>query len=105
MSPWVWILALGAGTLLIRATFLVGTGNREPSRFVARVLRLVPAAVLPALIVPALFFHENQFDASWQNERLLAGAVAALVAWRIRNVSATLIAGMLVLWLFNALTV
>ncbi len=102
MSPWVWILGLGVGTLLIRATFLVGGSDREPSPYLSRVLRLVPAAVLTALVTPALFFRDNQFDATWHNERMIAGVVAALVAWRTRNVSITLIAGMLVVWLIGA---
>ena len=51
-----------------------------------------------------VFFRDDQFDASWHNERLVAGAVAALVAWRTRNISITLVAGMLVFWLIVALT-
>ena len=38
-----------------------------------------------------------------QNLRLLAGTLAALVAWRTRNVLATIAAGMGALWILGAL--
>lgn len=103
MSVWTWIVALGVGTLLIRASFLVGSGDRQPSPYLGRILALVPAAVLSALVTPALFLEAGHLDLHWQNERLVAGVVAGLVAWRTRNVSATLVAGMLVLWGTKAL--
>ena len=101
MNPWIWIPALGIGTLLIRASFLVGSGDREPPAWVGRVLRLVPAAVLSALVTPALLYPGDAFALSIHNERLVAGIVAAIVAWKTRNVSVTLVVGMLVLWSFR----
>jgi branched-subunit amino acid transport protein len=38
-------------------------------------------------------------DVSWGNGRLLAGLIAALVAWRTQNVLWTIGVGMVVLWL------
>ena len=98
MSVGAWILALGVGTLAIRASFLLPRGRGEPSPYVARVLGLVPAAVLSALVTPALFLADGELALSWTNERLVAGAIAALVAWRTKSVMATLIAGMAILW-------
>jgi len=102
MNVWGWILGLGVGTLAIRASFLVPHGDRQPSPFLARVLRLVPAAVLSALATPALFYSDGVFSPSPTNERLVAGTIAALVAWRTRNVSITLVVGMVVLWVMKA---
>jgi len=99
----MWIGLLGLGTLAIRASFLVGSGDRQPSPYLGRVLALVPAAVLSALVTPALFLEQGQLALHWQNERLVAGLLAGLVAWRTRNISATLVAGMLVLWGTKAL--
>lgn len=103
MSVWAWILALGAGTFAIRASFLVPRGGGKPSPYIARVLRLVPAAVLSALAMPALFYVDGSFAPTPENEKLVAGVVAALVAWRTRNVALTLVVGMAVLWAIRVL--
>ena len=43
------------------------------------------------------------FDLSLGNERLLAGVVAILVAWRTRNVIWTVGVGLVTLWVLQAL--
>lgn len=98
MSAWAWILALGVGTFAIRASFLLPRGQGEPSPYVKRVLQLVPAAVLSALVTPSLFVIDGELALSWTNERLVAGAIAALVAWRTKSVMVTLVVGMAMLW-------
>lgn len=97
-TPWTWILLLGAGTLLVRGSFLVlGAGKSAPP-LAERVLRLVPAAVLSAMVVPALVYRDDGLDVSLGNEHLLAGVFAAGVAWRTRSVPWTLALGMLAMW-------
>jgi len=98
MNPWPWIIALGIGTFAIRASFLLPRRGSEPSAYTKRVLGLVPAAVLSALATPALFYVDGAFTASWTNDRLVAGAIAVIVAWRSRNVMITLVVGMVVFW-------
>ena len=63
-----------------------------------RSLRFVPAALLTAIAVPSLIIRGGLVDVSPLNERMLAGIVSALVAWRTRNVIYTIGAGMLVVW-------
>ena len=63
-----------------------------------RSLRFVPAALLTAIAVPSLIIRGGLVDVSPLNERMLAGMVSALVAWRTRNVIYTIGAGMLVVW-------
>lgn len=98
MSVWGWILALGLGTFAIRAAFLLPQQRGEPSPFMKRVLQLVPAAVLSALVAPALFIVDGDLAITWTNDRLVAGVIAAVVAWRAKSVMVTLLAGMAVLW-------
>jgi len=61
----------------------------------------VPAAVLSAIIAPELLMPGGTFNLSLGNERLLAGLVAVLVAWRTRNVLLTVGVGMGVLWVLQ----
>lgn len=59
-----------------------------------RWLKHIPTAILTALIIPALVLPKGQIDISFQNHYLLAGFVAALVAYKSRNIIATLMLGM-----------
>jgi branched-subunit amino acid transport protein len=90
---WAAILVSGAGTYAMRASFLaVAHRMATVPPVVTRVLRQIPPAALSAIILPALVRPEGHFDLL--QPQLLAGAVAALVAWRTRNVGLTLIVGM-----------
>ena len=105
MSPtriWVAILAIGIATYAFRLSFihLFGRIDEVPSR-VSRVLRFVPPAVLAALVVPDLLTIRPTLAATLVDDRLIAGAVAAVVAWRTENVFATIAVGMTALWLLR----
>jgi branched-subunit amino acid transport protein len=96
---WGVVVAIGVVTFLIRVSFvaLFGRLDTVPPR-VQQALRFVPAAVLSALVAPSLVTIEPTVVATLTNERLLAGVVAAVVAWRTENVFATIVVGMLALW-------
>jgi len=102
---WTAILLAGAGTLMIRWSFVVTMSRRTRIPDIAiGALRLIPAAVLAALLAPALIRPEGPYEVPWTNLRLLAVLVATAIAWRTRNVVATIISGMSVLWLLTWLT-
>ena len=90
---WVAIVLTGIGTFAMRASFLaVAHRLATVPPWAERILRQIPAAVLAALVVPALVRPTGQLDL-WQ-PRLLAGVLAALIAWRTRSVALTLGVGM-----------
>lgn len=99
---WVMIIA-GLATFAIRLSFILLIGERDVAPWARRALRLVPPAVLTAIIVPEMLLLGGNLDLSLGNERLLAGGLAALVAWRTRNVVLTIGVGMLALWLLKAI--
>jgi branched-subunit amino acid transport protein len=104
MSTWAAILGMGAVTLALRASFIVlADGLRLPS-LLRRALPFVPAAVLTAVWAPELALQKGVLQLSLENERLLAGAVAIVVAWRWRLTFATIGAGLISLHLFEWLT-
>lgn len=122
----IWLTIVGAGVLTygLRLSFILLFGRIDtvPPRLVG-VLRYVPAAVLAALVAPAIVSLSTAPTAALQYElpellarwvaptvglqfelpKLLAGAVALLVAWRRESVLATIGAGMGSLWLFQLL--
>lgn len=98
---WVAIVLAGAGTYAMRASFLLAADRlaRVPPN-VERLLRQIPPAALASLVLPALLRPEGDLDLL--SPRLLAGVVAAVVAWRTRNVAATLVVGMGLLVVLDA---
>lgn len=102
-SPYIWplILVIGAGTYALRLSFIQLLSRARESRRFERILRFVPAAVMSALVLPALFLEEATAAASPAWARLVAGAIAALVAWWSRSVLLTLVSGMSALWILQ----
>lgn len=100
-AAWATILVSGICTFAMRASFLVAAHRmvRVPDR-VHRLLRQIPPAALAALVLPALVRPEGHLDLL--QARFGAGVVAALVAWRTRNVVLTLVAGMAALLAIQA---
>lgn len=100
---WLVIVAAGAGTLALRLSFILLFGRIDtvPPRVVG-VLRFVPAAVLAALVAPALVALSastgGPVEAVYDPAKVVAGGVAAVVAWQTENVLATIGVGMAVLW-------
>jgi branched-subunit amino acid transport protein len=95
------ILGMGVITYLIRLSLFILPERVMLPPWLLRALRYVPAAVLSAIILPELLLPTGTLDLSLGNERLLAGVVAAVVAWRTRNVFVIVAVGMIVLWLLQ----
>lgn len=98
MMLWLLIIGIGVATYAIRLSFILGLGKVEVSPLMLRVLRFVPMAVLTAIIVPQLLLPAGVVDLSLRNPRWMAGLLAAVIAWRTRNVFLTIAVGMVVLW-------
>ena len=103
MALWLTVIAMGLVTFAIRFSLIGALGKVTLPPLLVRGLRFVPPAVLTAIIVPELVLPGGQLDLSLSNARLLAGALAALVAWRTKNVILTVIVGMAALWILTAL--
>jgi branched chain amino acid efflux pump len=104
VTIWLIMIALAVGTFLIKISFIMLLSNREVHPLITRALRFVPAAVLSALVVPQILTRDNSLRISLANPQLVAGVVAGVIAWRTRNVLLTILAGMVVLWILQALT-
>ena len=97
---WAVIVVVGTLNYLSRLSFIALFARIEMPAVVARALRFVPAAMLTAIVVPAVVFSApGTLAFSYTNPRLVAALVAAVVAWRTRNAVATMGVGMVALWL------
>lgn len=95
---WAVILALGAGTFLLRFSFLGLLGDRPLPPWLLRLLRYTPVAVFPAIIAPLVVFPAatgGQLDPP----RLAAAAVALALAVTLRSVLAAIGGGAATLYL------
>jgi branched-subunit amino acid transport protein len=100
---WATIIAAGLITYGIRLSFIVGLGKRTVPDSLRRALRFVPPAVLSAIIFPEMFRPGGHLDVSPGNVRMWAGLLAALVAWRTKNILLTIAAGMGALWVLQVI--
>jgi branched-subunit amino acid transport protein len=102
MNVWLLLICMGLVTYAIRLSMIVLIGRVNLPPIIKWALCLVPPAVLSAIIFPELLMPKGTLDLSFGNLRLLAGTVAAVVAWRTRNVLLTIGVGMVALWLLQA---
>lgn len=102
-SIWLLFIALAVGTYALRLSFIYLFGKIEMPEWLRRALRFVPASVLAALVLPALTYPNGTLDLSLGNVRLLAGLGGALVAWKTKNVLWTIVVGMVLFWILQAL--
>ena len=100
---WLAVIGMGVATYALRISFIALLARVELPRVFREALGLVPAAVLAALVFPAFFRAGGTIDVSLANEQLLAGALAAIVAWRTRNVLLTMGVGMAALVALRAM--
>ena len=93
-TTWVVILVAGAGTYAVRASFLAFADRlSDLPTDVREALRMVPAATLAALTLPALLRPDGPWAVLGPNA--LAGVVAGLVAWWTRSALLTVVVGLL----------
>jgi branched-subunit amino acid transport protein len=50
-----------------------------------------------------MFLNDGVLNLSPGNARLLSGLLAIFIAWRTKNVTLTIVVGMLALWILQAL--
>lgn len=76
---------------LLPTLFLSGR-NLQP--IIIAWLRLVPPAVLAAMLAPSLLVREERIDLGIDNLFFWAALVAFPVAWKSKSLFATVVAGM-----------
>lgn len=96
------IIAMGAVTYLSRVIGFVIVRTFGVPQAVARWLTYVPVGILTALIVPTLLIRDGRVHVGIGNHYLLAGLVAAAVAYRTRSVVLTVGVGLGAVMLLQA---
>ena len=97
---WAVITVVGVLNFLSRLSFIAVFARVEMPPPVARALRFVPAAMLTAIVIPAVVFvTPGVLTFSFTNPKLVAALIAAFIAWKTKSAVATMATGMVALWL------
>ena len=91
------ILAMSAATYFTRITSPALLGATGIPKWLEKMLKHVPTAMLTALIAPALVAPKGFLDLSLSNYYLLAGLVAGFLAYRNHPPAITMGIGMAVM--------
>jgi branched-subunit amino acid transport protein len=94
------IAGMAAVTFLVRWPVLALVSRITLPQVILDGLKFIPPAVLAAIIAPAMIMPSGKIDLHPSNAYLMAGIVAGLLAWRTRNLLATIMFGMafFVIW-------
>ena len=100
----IWAVIVGGMlvTYTIRLSFLLLPHPERMPEFFRRGLRLVAPAVLAAILVPQVMVLPSG-EIGFFSPRVLAAAVAGVIGWRTRNTWLAIGAGMVSLWLLQAI--
>jgi branched-subunit amino acid transport protein len=101
MSALLAAIAVGIGTYLSRAIFILALAKRRIPDAALVALQFVAPAVLASLIVALLITEDGTVGLGVPEAAALA--IGGGVAYRTRNHILTLVAGMTVFWVVRAL--
>lgn len=92
---WALIAGTAAVVYFTRAVFVLPGSRLRLPPLAERVLRYAPAAALSAIIAPDLALSHGALAIAADNPRLVGGIAAFVVAAATRNVTLTIVVGML----------
>jgi branched-subunit amino acid transport protein len=76
---------LALGTIIIRGSFIALSGRMKNLEKLRELFSYIPAAVLPAFIFPATFFHQGVMESINGKERFLILIASGIVFFFFRS--------------------
>lgn len=101
MNAFMVTLAVGIGTYVLRALFILALARKHIPDRVLLALQFVAPAVLGSLVIAVLIDADGRVAMGIPEAAALATGIA--VAFKTRNHILTLIVGMAVFWIVRAL--
>lgn len=95
------VFLMAIGTILIRGSFIFFSGRMQISARVRELFTFIPAAIFPALIVPATYFHQGEVSWLLGKERFFVMLMAAGLCFFYRNTLAVIVFGLVLLYLIR----
>lgn len=95
---WLNILLLGIGTYAIRGSFVALSSRMQITTRMKELFSFIPAAILPAFVAPAVFFHNGTAAWAFQKERFVIVIAATAVCYFTRSTLITILFGLVALY-------
>lgn len=95
------VVLLAVGTLSIRGAFIAFASKMNLSPKVRELFTYIPAAIFPAIVVPATFFYQGQVDWLGGKERFLIIIAAGIACYFIRSTFFVIVFGLSMLHLVS----
>jgi branched-subunit amino acid transport protein len=96
---WNNIFFLAVGTIAIRGSIIAVSAKINISNRWREIFSYIPAAILPAFVAPAAFFHQGRVAIAHGKERFFILLLATGVCYLTRSTLATIVFGLLSLYL------
>jgi len=93
------VLLLAIGTFAIRSFFIVLSDRLSINHDVKKLFSYIPAAILPAMIIPQSFFHQGVVGIVGGKERLIILLLSGLLYLYVKNTLAMICFGLGLLFL------
>ncbi len=98
---WVNVFLLAVGTLVIRGSIIALSAKVKISDRLKELFTFIPAAILPAFVAPAVFFHKGSVEWMMGKERAIVLVLATILCAVTRSTLATIAFGLVALFLFT----
>ncbi len=95
------VILLVMGTLIIRGSFIAFSGKIVISPKIRELFTFIPASILPALVIPATFFHQGSVDWLMHKERFIVLLIASIACYFYRNTLFVISLGLLLLYVIK----
>lgn len=95
------VLGMGFVTYLSRMLPATLLSKQEIPKVFVKFLNFVPAAVLSALLFPGVLMAENKLNIGFSNPLLIAAVLTFPLAYKTKNMFATVLLGMGIVILYN----
>lgn len=96
---WLCLLFLALGTITIRGSIIFASSRLKITPRVKELFTFIPAAILPAFIVPSSFYNVGHVAPLMGKERLFVLIGAAAICLWTRSTLATIVFGLVSLYL------
>ena len=95
---WFVMILTGLINLIFRISMFSGLRNIHLPLSLNRNVVYVPTSVLSAIIASSLISFNGQ-EVLYEAEKLVAASIAVIFAYLTKSVSATLVAGLITIWI------
>ena len=95
---WFVMILTGLINFMFRISMFSGIRNFHLPLSLNRYVVYVPTSVLSAIIASSLISFNGQ-EVLYEAEKLVAASIAVIFAYLTKSVSATLVAGLITIWI------